>query len=64
MGTSQRGQLPPELVRGRSRFQVWRGQRKAGGRIPQPLWEMALRLAQTHGVSRTYPREHAEIILL
>ena len=53
MGTSQRGQLPPELVRGRSRFQAWRGQRKAGGRIPQPLWEMAVRLAQTYGVSRT-----------
>lgn len=53
MGTSQRGQLPPDLVRGRSRFQAWRTQRKAGGRIPQPLWAMAIRLAKTHGVSRT-----------
>ena len=53
MGTSQRGQLPPDLVRGRSRFQAWRGQRKAGGRIPQALWAMATRLAKTHGVSRT-----------
>src|SRR3954447_463949 len=53
MSTSQRGQLPPDLVRGRSRFSAWRGQRKAGGRIPQALWAMATRLAKTHGVSRT-----------
>ena len=53
MGTSQHQQLPPDLVRGRSRFQAWRGQRKAGGRIPQPLWVLATRLAKAHGVSRT-----------
>ena len=53
MGTSKREKLPPDLERGRGRFQAWRGQRKAGGRIPQPLWEMAVRLAQAHGVSRT-----------
>ena len=53
MGTSKREQLPPDLVRGRSRCQVWRAQRKAGGRIPQPLWAMATRLAKVHGVSRT-----------
>lgn len=53
MGTSQREQLPPDLVRGRSRFQAWRGQRKAGGRIPRALWAMAARLATAHGVSRT-----------
>src|SRR3954469_23659295 len=53
MGTSQQQQLPPDLERGRSRFQAWRGQRKAGGRIPQPLWAMATRLAKAHGVSRT-----------
>jgi hypothetical protein len=53
MGTSQRELLPPDLVRGRSRFQAWRMQRKPGDRIPQPLWAMAIRLAKTHGVSRT-----------
>src|SRR4051794_24267730 len=53
MGTSKREQLPPDLVRGRSRFQVWRARRKPGGRIPQPLWTMAIRLAKVHGVSRT-----------
>jgi hypothetical protein len=53
MGTRQRRQLPPDLVRGLSQFQAWRGQRKLGGRIPQGLWTMATRLAKTHGVSRT-----------
>jgi hypothetical protein len=53
MGTSKRGQLPPDLVRGRSRFQAWWAQRKVGGRIPQALWAMATRLAKAHGVSRT-----------
>jgi len=53
MGTSQHQQLPPDLERGRSRFQAWRGQRKAVGRIPQALWAMATRLAKAHGVSRT-----------
>jgi hypothetical protein len=53
MGTSQRGPLPPDLVRGLSRFQAWRARRKPGGRIPQPLWAVAVRLANAHGVSRT-----------
>ena len=53
MGTSQHGQLPPDLERGLSRLQAWRAQRKAGGRVPQPLWAMAVRLAKAHGVSRT-----------
>jgi hypothetical protein len=53
MGTSLHQQLPPDLERGRSRFQAWRGQRKVGGRIPHALWAMATRLAKAHGVSRT-----------
>jgi hypothetical protein len=53
MGASERRQPPPDLVRGRSRFQAWRGQRKVGERIPQPLWTLAVRLAKVHGVSRT-----------
>jgi hypothetical protein len=53
MGTSRREKLPSDLEHGRSRFQAWRGRRTAGGRIPQPLWAMATRLAKAHGVSRT-----------
>src|SRR5512142_3349656 len=53
MGANERGQLPPDLVRGRTRFQAWRERRKVGEQIPQPLWALAVRLAKTHGVSRT-----------
>ena len=60
MGTKTRRQLPPDLVRGRSRFQSWRGQRKEGSRIPQPLWAIAIRLAKAHGVSRTAATLHID----
>jgi hypothetical protein len=53
MGASERGVLPPDLARGRSRFQAWRGQRQAGDRIPPRLWALAVRLVTRHGVSRT-----------
>jgi hypothetical protein len=53
MGASQHGQLPPDQVHGRRRFQAWRERRKPGVRIPQPLWAIAIRLAKSHGVSRT-----------
>ena len=52
MGASERGGLPQDLARGRSRFQTWR-RRQAGGRIPEPLWALAVRLVNRHGVSRT-----------
>jgi hypothetical protein len=53
MGTCERGQLPADLVRVRTRFHQWRGRRRPADRIPQELREMAVRLANTHGVSRT-----------
>jgi hypothetical protein len=53
MSVSQRGELPSDLARVRSRFQAWRGRRKAGERIPPPLWALAVRLVKTHGLSRT-----------
>jgi hypothetical protein len=53
MGTSQQGQLSADLVQGQHRFQAWRKQRKPGCRIPHSLWTIAIRLAKTHGVSRT-----------
>jgi hypothetical protein len=53
MVASARGKLPKDLLRGRSRFQAWRERRKAGGRIPQSLWALAVRLVSRHGVSRT-----------
>ena len=46
-------ELPKDLMRGRSRIQAWRVRRRAGSRIPRALWELAVRLAKSHGVSRT-----------
>jgi hypothetical protein len=45
--------LPKDMVHGRSRFQAWRKRRQAGSRIPHSLWALAVRLANTHGISRT-----------
>ena len=53
MGASERGVLPQDLARARNRFQAWRGRRPTGGRIPQQLWALAVRLVNRHGVSRT-----------
>ena len=53
MATCERGELPVDLARARSRFRAWRGQRQAVGRIPQRLWALAVRLVDRHGVSRT-----------
>ena len=53
MGASEGQGLPPDLVLGRRQFQAWRGERKLGERIPRPLWDLAVRLAKLHGVSRT-----------
>jgi hypothetical protein len=53
MGAIERGPLPADLLQARNRFQAWRGRRKLGKRIPQPLWTLAVRLAKAHGVSRT-----------
>jgi len=50
MGASE---LPRDLARARSRFQAWRRRRHASSRIPDPLWKLAVRLADTHGISRT-----------
>jgi hypothetical protein len=46
-------ELPKDLERGRSRFQAWRSVGNGGRRIPQSLWRLAVRLASSHGVSRT-----------
>ena len=53
MGTRRRGDLPRDLAQARSRFEAWRQRRPGGRRIPQPLWDLAVRLASQHGASRT-----------
>jgi hypothetical protein len=46
-------ELPKDLERGRSRFQAWRSVGNGGRRIPPSLWRLAVRLASSHGISRT-----------
>lgn len=53
MSTRERDGLPPDLARAQTRFQAWRSQHQGRGRIPQPLWALAVRLVSKHGVSRT-----------
>ena len=53
MRTRQRSELPNDLAQARSRLQAWREQRQGARRIPQPLWDLAVRLVRQHGLSRT-----------
>lgn len=54
MAANGRRPLPDDLRRGRERFQDWRSRRpRPTGPIPPALWQLAVRLAKTHGVSRT-----------
>jgi hypothetical protein len=53
MGAGEHGQLPKDLVQGRNQFRAWRRGRLGGGRIPDRLWALAVRLVNRHGVSRT-----------
>jgi hypothetical protein len=53
MRASKGGELPKDLLKGRSRFQAWRQRGKGRGRIPEALWTLAVRLVKVHGVSRT-----------
>jgi hypothetical protein len=53
MSTRQRSELPKDLAQARRQFQAWRERRRGGRRIPQPLWDLAVRLVSQHGISRT-----------
>lgn len=53
MRTNNGGDLPKDLLHGRSRFQAWRQRRQRRGRIPDTLGTLAVRLAKCHAVRRT-----------
>ena len=53
MRTRPQGELAKDLAQARQRFQAWRERRQGDHRIPQPLWDLAIRLASKHGISRT-----------
>ena len=54
MGGRTRGEAAAlDLTRAAERFRAWRRVRMAGTRIPESLWELAVRLVEKYGVSRT-----------
>jgi hypothetical protein len=53
MRTVEPGKLPKDLLGVRRQFDAWRRRRRAGDRIPQALWALAVGLVSAHGISRT-----------
>ena len=55
MGTGKGSRAMPARLEGvQRRFERWRRKRKkAKARIPDPLWDAAVALAETYGVHRT-----------
>ncbi len=53
MGASADARWPKDLLQAWRRFRAWRQRRSLGSRIPRPLWALAARLANRHGVCRT-----------
>lgn len=53
MGTKKTHGLPARLEGVRRRFERWRRTRKVGTRIPQTLWDAAVKMAGAYGVHRT-----------
>jgi hypothetical protein len=47
------GKLPARLERTRRRFEQWRQTRTVRTRIPDALWEAAVKMADIYGVCRT-----------
>lgn len=53
MGGEKQRELPADLSQAQQRFQEWRRSGKPKSRIPQPLWDLAVRLVAAHGLHRT-----------
>lgn len=53
MITRKRRGLPARLERVRRRFEHWRQTRKVRTRIPESLWDSAVKVAAVHGINRT-----------
>ncbi len=49
----KRSDIPAALARGLNRFETWREARQVRTRIPDELWELAVKLAFAHGLNRT-----------
>jgi hypothetical protein len=53
MSGEKQQELPADLSRAQKRFQQWRRTRKPKSRIPEPLWELAVKAVAAHGLHRT-----------
>jgi len=53
MKTRSKSNIPARLLRGRERFDKFRKKHKGYRRLPDSLWSVAVKLAQTYGVNQT-----------
>ena len=53
MDTRQNHGLPARLEGVRQRFERWRGTHQGRSRIPEPLWQAAVKMADKYGLHRT-----------
>jgi hypothetical protein len=53
MSSTRTCDLPARLVSLRGRFENWRRTRTVRSRIPEPLWDSAVKLAGVYGLHRT-----------
>ena len=53
MAKQNQRELPADLTRARDRLTAWRRTKQPRSRIPEALWETAVKLAVKHGVHRT-----------
>ena len=53
MASRNQRELPRDLTRARDQLTAWRRTTKPRSRIPQRLWELAVKLAAKHGLHRT-----------
>ncbi|NQT18506.1 MAG: hypothetical protein HQ592_02295 [Planctomycetes bacterium] len=51
MGAKRETELPAELKKVRRELEEWRGRRNKGKRIPEELWDAAVRAARRHGLN-------------
>jgi hypothetical protein len=54
----------PAMEKTRQQFELWRRTRRRGSPrspIPERLWALAVRLAETHGINPTAPGASAQL---
>ena len=52
MNKSREGRMPVALSRVQTKFKSWREQKQGRERIPEALWQAAVRVARKHGVNQ------------